>query len=179
MFRFLYKNFDGFLTSVVFISFSTFYFYPSSARHHEYVDMLQGSYYGPGLDTGGTCRLIGPKPPYASNAAIKMDVAMNKEQFFGSLACGMCLKVTNPFSCIFQQLSRKTFHFVEKLWNWHTCRGPLQDHFSIRRLMSNLKRPLAHGQFAIKRFRTMQSFGKWFSDYSNLSSYAMFLRNIA
>lgn len=49
-----------------------------------------GTYYGAG--ESGTCSYTPPSlPPVAAN--IRRLVALNRPQFFGSLACGMCFKV--------------------------------------------------------------------------------------
>ena len=51
----------------------------------------QGTYYGTGL--GGTCSYSPPSMPPVSQHINKL-VALNAPQFFGSLSCGMCFRVS-------------------------------------------------------------------------------------
>ena len=68
----------------------------------------QGTYYGTGL--GGTCSYSPPSMPPVSQHINKL-VALNAPQFFGSLSCGMCFRVSfalekNPQSKLFSKLYR-------------------------------------------------------------------------
>lgn len=56
---------------------------------------IQGTYYGTG--DGGTCSYSPPSMPPVARHINKL-VALNAPQFFGSLSCGMCFRVSYDIS---------------------------------------------------------------------------------
>ena len=55
---------------------------------------FKGTYYGNVL--GGMCQLNTPDlPPVARSSKIRYLVALNSQQMFHTLGCGMCFKVRN------------------------------------------------------------------------------------